>query len=341
MTNNILAQNTAVEGNALWIEGSGSNPGDGLLRHNTIADNGSSDAGIHVGITSTLDLQNNIIAGHNLGITVTEGSTVTLDYTLWYSNVSGHWDGIGVINSSNNVNGAPMFIGGGNYHITTTSKARDAGVSVGVHSDIDGEYRPQGNGYDIGADELLAINIDGATGGTITYIGTQGLTVTVQALPGTVTDTVTLAFAPIPSSTLPISPGLQYSAIAFDLDAFCYTSHSVYLPLVLRNHSGSTARIVTGATPVSVVRCTTLPLSSSQNSVLCHPTLNKPVTITIQYRDSDIAGLVEDNLRLYYWTGSYWQDAATTCTPVSTYITDTVANMLQVPICHLSRYGMR
>jgi hypothetical protein len=44
---------------------------------------------------------------------------------------------------------------GGNYHIGPTSAARDAGVAAGIHTDIDGDPRPFGAGYDIGADESL------------------------------------------------------------------------------------------------------------------------------------------------------------------------------------------
>jgi hypothetical protein len=41
-----------------------------------------------------------------------------------------------------------------NYHLTVGSAAIDAGVDAGVTTDIDGDTRPQGNGYDIGADEF-------------------------------------------------------------------------------------------------------------------------------------------------------------------------------------------
>jgi hypothetical protein len=40
------------------------------------------------------------------------------------------------------------------YHIGPASAALDAGVDAGVMSDMDGDGRPQGSGYDIGADEL-------------------------------------------------------------------------------------------------------------------------------------------------------------------------------------------
>jgi hypothetical protein len=39
------------------------------------------------------------------------------------------------------------------YHLQAGSAAIDAGVDAGVTTDIDGEARPWGMGYDIGADE--------------------------------------------------------------------------------------------------------------------------------------------------------------------------------------------
>ncbi len=43
----------------------------------------------------------------------------------------------------------------GDYHIQNNSSALDAGVNAGVTTDFDGQFRPSGGGYDIGADELL------------------------------------------------------------------------------------------------------------------------------------------------------------------------------------------
>jgi hypothetical protein len=160
----------------------------------------------------------------------------------------------------------------------------------------------------------------------------------VQAVPGAVDDATTLVFAAIPSSTLPISPGLRHSGIAFDLDAFCHTSYSVYLPLVLRNQSSS-AGIVATVNPVHSTRqCSASPPLGSSSP--CSPTFQTPVTITIHYSDADVAGLDESTLRLYHWTGSEWGDGADTCTPASSYVTSTVGNLLQVTICHLSRWGL-
>ena len=53
-----------------------------------------------------------------------------------------------------NIDKLPSFIGGGDYHLEGDSPCIDAGTSEGApDTDIDGELRPQGAGYDMGADE--------------------------------------------------------------------------------------------------------------------------------------------------------------------------------------------
>jgi hypothetical protein len=67
---------------------------------------------------------------------------------------------------------------------------------------------------------------------------------------------------------------------------------------------------------------------------------SKPITVTIHYSDGDVAGLDEDSLMLYYWNGSSWEDAATTCDPALTYHRHPDENWLAVSICHLSEFAL-
>jgi hypothetical protein len=340
LVNNAVIDNYAGdEGSGLYISTS-----DYRLLHTTIARNtGGDDSGVHVtddggASHSYVVLTNTILVDQTAGVTVTALNAAMVKGVLWSGNGT-NIGGAGFISRTSEYTGAPAFDADG-YHLTTGSAAIDRGVSAGVAEDIDGQLR---NTPDLGADEWRGeITVDGTTGGIITYVNGQGLTTTIEIVPGAVTGTVLLQFTPIPSASLPISYGLQYSAIAFDLDAFCDRSYYVYLPLILRGYSSASARVVTDAGLSSLVRgCSIHSTAGSGNPSPCSVTFQKPVTITIYYSDADIAGLNEDTLRLYYWTGSYWQDAATTCLPASTYITDTTTNLLQVPICHLSRYGMR
>jgi hypothetical protein len=64
-------------------------------------------------------------------------------------------------------------------------------------------------------------------------------------------------------------------------------------------------------------------------------TFEEPVTITIEYSDEDVEGLVEDELTLQYWDGSTWGDAA-----CGDYDRDREANVISVPICHLSDFAL-
>ena len=66
-----------------------------------------------------------------------------------YSDVKGGWPGVG------NINANPLFALSDNYHLASGSPCIDAGTDVGVDIDIDGDARPQGTGFDIGADEFV------------------------------------------------------------------------------------------------------------------------------------------------------------------------------------------
>jgi hypothetical protein len=53
-----------------------------------------------------------------------------------------------------NINADPLFVGGDDYHLTEGSACIDVGTDTGVYADIDGDSRPYGDGFDMGADEF-------------------------------------------------------------------------------------------------------------------------------------------------------------------------------------------
>lgn len=81
---------------------------------------------------------------------------VTLTNNLFYrSDGSGHatWTN-GIYDGINPINSDPKFVGGGDFHLQSDSPAKDTGISTYSSTfDFDGNPRPIGGGYDIGAYE--------------------------------------------------------------------------------------------------------------------------------------------------------------------------------------------
>jgi hypothetical protein len=130
-------------------------PLDARLIHNTLVGSGSGN-GVFVSTAYvTLALTNTIVANNAWGITSTfpASSTVYADHTLFWANSE---DGS---RGTNPVDGDPAFVdsGGGDYHLSGSSAAVDAGVEAGVGNDIDDDTRPLGSAPDIGADEARLI----------------------------------------------------------------------------------------------------------------------------------------------------------------------------------------
>lgn len=154
----LLANNWIVDNQASY--GSGLLVTDSRLRlaHNTIARNAGPN-GLYVEstpeYTSAVVLTDTILVSHTVGLVVEAGNSVYMEATLWGNETD--WAGAGTIYTGTvNVWGDPAFVdpGVGDLHLRPGSVAVDAGVNAGVATDIDGDPRPLGAGYDIGADEL-------------------------------------------------------------------------------------------------------------------------------------------------------------------------------------------
>ena len=65
-----------------------------------------------------------------------------------YSDVEGSWAGEG------NINANPSFAGRVTFHLRPGSPCVDSGTDAGVYTDMDGQRRPWGAGFDMGADEF-------------------------------------------------------------------------------------------------------------------------------------------------------------------------------------------
>lgn len=122
LTNNLVADNHAnTEGSGLYFEGHILDPTSGRLLHTTIAGNRSSGQEVYVGEYTTLAFTNTILAGRSsAGITVTAGSTATLEATLWHGNGLDTGGGGHIVTGTVNVRGDPAFVNPSawNYHLT-------------------------------------------------------------------------------------------------------------------------------------------------------------------------------------------------------------------------------
>jgi parallel beta-helix repeat protein len=156
LTNDVIADNEADIGSGLCA-----NRSSARLLHTTIARNVSDGLSASNGVfatddgshSSTVALTNTIVVSHMVGITVTTGSTVTVDGVLWFGN-GVNYGGPGTITVTHEYSGNPAFAADG-YHLRGASAAIDKGAYAEVDEDVDGDLRPQGGGYDLGADEFV------------------------------------------------------------------------------------------------------------------------------------------------------------------------------------------
>jgi hypothetical protein len=164
LTNNVIADNHAggyndeCDGGGLYVASSQLH-----FLHNTIARNAGGDgSGVRVS-QSAVWMTNTILVSHTVGISVTTGSTTTLEATLWGTGTWANgtdWGGPGtIITGSIDIWEDPCFVNpdAADYHICSSSAAIDAGMDARVTSDIDGQPRPWGTASDLGADEVIII----------------------------------------------------------------------------------------------------------------------------------------------------------------------------------------
>ena len=122
-------------------------PAGSTLEFNTIVDNGAKNGGsVAAGGVfcndATFAAKSNIIAHNN----------VQGDVNIATANTQGGCNFAGSLIEADDAN--IMFVGGADYHLGAGSIAIDGATTPPIiDHDFDGAHRPQGNGYDLGADE--------------------------------------------------------------------------------------------------------------------------------------------------------------------------------------------
>jgi hypothetical protein len=129
------------------------------VANNTIVGNGLTglEEGILIeGNHNSPTIVNNIIVSHAVGIRSTVSVTPVVDYNDVWGNSVVNYDG--VITGAHAISAAPLFVdvAGGDYHLVDGSPCIDSGAMINwLKTDLDNDRRPQGGGYDIGADEFV------------------------------------------------------------------------------------------------------------------------------------------------------------------------------------------
>ncbi len=157
ITNCSISKNSAVKGAGIWNH----TYSYSTIANCTISENSAEDLG--GGIYSAggdTEITNSILWGDH----APEGPEMAISQgynyiAVSYSDVQGGEAGVHIETKGTlvwlegNIDSDPLFAGEGDYHLTAGSPCIDAGTDAGVYTDIDGDERPQGAGFDMGADE--------------------------------------------------------------------------------------------------------------------------------------------------------------------------------------------
>ncbi len=149
--NSMITGNIADSGGGIYLSGVFTPQ---RITNCTVADNSAigmygTGGGVFYDWGTPLIVKNSILWGNSaVYYDAYYGTQLFGQVLIWYSVIEGGGPGIEILNMN------PLFVGGGDYHLTPDSPCIDAGRDEDLFIDIDGELRSAGCGFDIGADEI-------------------------------------------------------------------------------------------------------------------------------------------------------------------------------------------
>jgi len=143
-SNPLILNNVIVGNGERGIYNENSNP---TVVHNTIM--GNAWDGIECKGSNPTVMNNIICSNGGYGINAYSGSNPVCSYNDVWNNGNGDYNG--VTPGPGSISKDPKL--DATYHLLPSSPCIDAGTDAGVYTDMDGDTRPMGLGFDIGADE--------------------------------------------------------------------------------------------------------------------------------------------------------------------------------------------
>jgi uncharacterized repeat protein (TIGR01451 family)/uncharacterized delta-60 repeat protein len=200
VVNSLLVGNTASSGNAIYSNG------HITVTHVTVASPTLVPGwGVYFEgwVNGSMNVRNTIIANQANGLHKDGPGVLQEDYNLFAGNTN-NLSGAVITSGGHSFTGLAGFVdpAGGDYHLSPSSAAIDAGMDAGVAIDFEGDSRPQGGGFDIGFDESPYTAPTPTP--TPTTTATPSMTPTPTPTPTTTaTPSMTPTATPTPTATTP------------------------------------------------------------------------------------------------------------------------------------------